>query len=54
MEAFVFGTTVVAVWGKKPTRKYLQVNYMGFSKLLENINEEYRISKSCELDWKSL
>lgn len=45
MEAFVFGATVVTVWGKKPTKKYLQINYMEFSKHLENTNRVQNFRK---------
>lgn len=54
MEVFVVETTVAIVWGRKPIRKHLQVNYMEFSKHLENTSEDYGISKSCESDWESL
>lgn len=54
MEAFVVETTAAIVLRRKPIRKYLQVNYMEFSKHLENTNEDYGISKSSESDWESL
>lgn len=54
MEVFGVETAVAIVWGRKSIRKHLQVNYMEFSKHLENTNEDYGISKSCESDWESL